>query len=73
MKNSYLTVTDQFEEIPKQDPNEPSEAWVQGWDAGIREEYNVCMRNEKPEVNPYPEGTNDHREWLDGYECVCGD
>jgi len=62
MKNSYLTVTDQFEEIPKQDPNEPSEAWVQGWDD--------FMKHGISAINPYPEFTDDHRNWLDGFQCA---
>lgn len=55
-------VSGQFEEIQHQDPNEPSQAWILGWDD--------FMKYGKTAINPYPQFTDDYREWLDGFDCA---
>ncbi len=48
-------------EMPERNYDEPSEAWVEGWNAYM---YHGLS------VNPYEIGDFEYREWLDGYEAA---
>jgi hypothetical protein len=57
----YDFVTRQDKPSPKDDPNEPTEAWVQGWNACMHDGYGK---------NPYDESTQEHHDWQEGWEAA---
>jgi ribosome modulation factor len=54
-------ITGKDEPLPKPDPNEPTEAWVQGWTASMNNEF---------KSSPYAESSQEHHDWLDGYKAA---
>ena len=48
-------------ELPERDWDSPTEAWVEGWTAG--------MHDGSP-VNPYELGDDEYRDWQEGYEAA---
>lgn len=59
-------ITGKDVKIPPTDPNEPSQAWVDGW--------NACMEwmgdiSDKP-INPYEQHTLEHHDWQDAWESA---
>ena len=53
-------VTGKDETLPKHDPNEPTNQWIEGWLAGMSEYIKV-------QTNPYEQGTTEWHEWDDGW------
>jgi hypothetical protein len=45
--------------LPKHDPNNPTEAWIEGWND---------LMDEGSNYNPYTEGTLEWHDYEDGYE-----
>ena len=58
-------ITDLFgneRELPERDWDSPTEAWVEGWNAG--------MFLYLPQDNPYELGDDEYRDWQEGYEAA---
>lgn len=65
MKPKYI-IDDMFTGEPREVPDlfvpgEPTQWWINGWNAGM---------NGEPTVNPYPEHTTEWHEWNDGYAAA---
>lgn len=58
-------ITGQWEAFPKRNRNEPTEAWVRGWNEG--------MQYGKSIANPFTEATLEWHEWQDGWEAAMED
>lgn len=47
--------------LPEQDPNCPTNEWIDGWNAGMDGTTNI---------NPYDQFSKDWHEWQDGYDSA---
>lgn len=48
-------------ELPAVDPDSPTEAWVQGWDANM---------HGGSDINPFDPCTQEAIDWQDGWDCA---
>lgn len=59
MATMHNFITGKDEPIPQRNPNEPTQAWADGWEA--------YMNGAMSEDNPFEPHSQEHHDWEDGW------
>lgn len=58
-------ITGELAEFPRDEPGEPTQAWVDGWNAGMEEGADAR--------NPHDNYSKEHHDWQDGWSAAMRD